>query len=126
MGEADIIPPENLRKDPPRGDVDPIALALERLQILLIWIDEHLSAFIQLRQCDPSAAESELNHLKSASEQAVLCLNLLTQLMMRGDAIDLNKPLPTDLCSNVWFRLVDIIKRGKEVEKNKLKEKDAP
>jgi hypothetical protein len=126
MRNGDSLPLGHFNQDPPGGDVDPIARILERLQTLLIWIDEHHSSFLQLRQSDPTAAESELNHLRSTSDQAVRYLNRLTQLLMASGAIDPNKALPAGLCSSVWLRLVDVIQRGRkgtEADSKKDKQK---
>src|SRR5262249_44944163 len=110
MGNREILPPGQHPFDPSRQDIDPIGFALERLQTLLIWIDEHRSSFEQLRHSDPGA-ENELDCLKNASKQAVLHLQRLTELLLAGYAIDPHKHLPKELCGEVWLRLVQVIRQ---------------
>jgi hypothetical protein len=111
MNKQMVLPPGQGPLDPRREDVDPIGFFLERLQTLLMWMDEHRSSFESLRNSDTEDAEAELRNLKDATEQAILCLQRLTELFLAGCAIDPNKRLPKGLCGEVWLRFVQILQQ---------------
>src|SRR5579884_1888323 len=100
---------EKSRWDPSKEDIDPIAFFLERLQTLLMWIDEHRSSFETLRNSDPVNAEAELRYLKDATEQAVIYLQRLTELLLAGNTISDNKRIPQGLSTQVWQRLAQTL-----------------
>lgn len=75
-------------------NIDPVADSLERLQTYLRWIGEHRASFELYRKDDPKAAELELNYLRDATEQAIAYLDQLTELLLGGLSVDLNKQLP--------------------------------
>lgn len=97
--------------DPLRENIDPIGFFLERLQTLLLWMEEHRSSFEELRNSDKEDAESELRNLKNATEQAALYLQRLTELLLAGGTIDPGKRLPKDLGGEVWLRFVQTLLR---------------
>ncbi|HEY7424736.1 MAG TPA: hypothetical protein VH682_10950 [Gemmataceae bacterium] len=106
-----ILPPGQGPFDTLREDVDPLGFFLERLQTLLIWMDEHRSSFEALRNSNTEDAQAELHNLKDATEQAILCLQRLTELLLAGYAIDPNKRLPKGLCGEVWLRFVQALQQ---------------
>ena len=111
MDKREILPSGQHPYDPSRQDIDPVGYALERLQTLLIWIEEHRSSFEILRNTNPTSAENELGCLKDSTEQAVMHLHRLTELLLAGYTIDPQKQLPKGLCGEVWSRMVDIFLR---------------
>ncbi len=108
----EVLPPGEDPLDSSRPDVDAVGFALERVQTMLIWVEEHRASFEKLRQTDPEGAAAELNNLKDATEQAVLYLQRLTELLLSGQSIDTHKRLPKGLCSDVWVRFVETLHRG--------------
>src|SRR3954452_9775666 len=109
MDKGEILPPGQHPQDPSRQDIDPIGFALKQLQTHLMWIDEYRSSFENLRSNEPGSAEMELGNLKNSTEQAVLHLQRLTELLLAGYSIDSNKRLPEGMCNEVWLRLVQIV-----------------
>jgi len=90
--------------DPYIKDIDPIAFALARLQVHLLWIDEHRSSFEKSRHTDPTGAENELGCLRRSTEEALAHLHGLTELLQAGYTIDPNKRLPKSLLPADWLR----------------------
>jgi hypothetical protein len=112
MDQTRILPPGQHPRDPASADIDALGYALERLQTLLIWVDEHRSSFEKLRISDAASAANELACLKNSADQAVLHLHRLTELLLAGYAIDPNKRLPKSLCSEVWLRFAEICEQS--------------
>jgi len=94
--------------------MDQVAHALARLQTFLIWIDEHRASFEKERPNDPQSAESELRNLQDSTEQAVMHLQRLTELLLAGYTIDPAKVSPKGLCGVVWGRWVQYLLRDRE------------
>jgi hypothetical protein len=95
-------PPGKHPCDPVKKDLDPVGFALSRAQTFLVWIDEHRAAFEKARDTDPEAAESELSNLRDATEQGLLYMQRLSELILGGYAIDPSKRLPDSLRRG-WF-----------------------
>jgi hypothetical protein len=112
MDDREILPLGQHPCDPSKEDIDPIAFSLERLQTLLMWIDEHRSSFEILRGSEPINADTELGYLRDATEQTVLYLQRLTELLLAGYAINPEKRLPKGLSTQAWERLVQAVRRG--------------
>jgi hypothetical protein len=110
----DTSAPQGQRHFGPAKDVDPIASALERLQTMFLWIEEHSSSFQKLRHTDPAAAETELRYLKDACNQGALHLRRLTDLLLGGGAIDQARKLPKGLNNEIWVRWVDFLQHRKQ------------
>jgi len=109
MDKSDVLPPGQHPRDSRKPDMDQVAHALERLQTLLIWIDEHRASFEKKRDTSPYYADSELRFLQNSTEQAVLHLQRLTELLLAGYTIDQDKVSPKGLCSEVWARWVQFL-----------------
>jgi hypothetical protein len=109
MDDREILPPGHHPRDSRRPDADQIGHALERLQTFLIWIDEHRASFEKERATDPQGAEAELRNLQDSTEQAVLHLQRLTELVLAGYTIDPDKKSPNGLCNPVWARWVRLL-----------------
>jgi hypothetical protein len=99
-----ILPPGQQPIDPSGGDIDPVAHELERLQTYLVWIDEHRSSFVKLRNCDPVCADTELLYLKDATEHALAHLLRLMELFVAGYTNDPNKGIPEGQVQPDWLR----------------------
>ncbi len=97
-------PPGQHGCDPYKQDIDPIAFALARLQVHLLWIGEHRTSFEKIRTTDPTGAESELGFLRGSTEEALTHLQRLTELLLAGYTIDPNKRLPRSLYPADWLR----------------------
>jgi hypothetical protein len=91
---------------PPNSEIDPIGYFLERLQTNLLWIDEHRSSYQSYRNDDHEAAEVELDYLKNVTDQSIIYLQQLTELLLSKSTIDSNKVLPKGLCQEAWRRTV--------------------
>jgi hypothetical protein len=117
-----ILPPGKHPMDSLNQDVDPVARQLERIQIFLLWIDEHRSSFEKIRDTDPAAAKSELGYLKDSTEQLVLHVERLTELLLAGHTIDAKKRLPKDFLLEPWLRWVKIVQeeRSQKPKESKL------
>lgn len=103
MADEESVPPRTQsRKDV--DNIDPVADVLERLQTYLRWIDEHRASFEHYRKEDPEAAERELYYLRDATDQAIMYLNQLADLLFRGLSIDSTKQLPSGLLRNIAKR----------------------
>ena len=102
----EIVAPGAHYLDPSKQEIDPIGFMLERLQALLLWIEEHRSGFEQLHGAEPINAEKELYYLKNSTEQAVMYLQRLTDLLLAGYTIDPKKQLPKGLDSKAWQYMV--------------------
>ncbi len=111
MDRANNPPPGQHPFDSRKPGTDQVAHALERLQTFLRWIDEHRSSFEHLRPTDPASAESELRNLQDATEQAVLHLQRLTELLLAGHALEPSKARPKGLCHESWDRWVGTLHR---------------
>jgi len=107
MDDPEIPLPKKTLSDPPRPEQDPIAFAVSRLQTDPIWIHEHYSSFEQLRNTDPANAEQELRWLKGCADDAVREAQRLTDLLLAGCAVDLQKQLPKGLNGKSWLSLVE-------------------
>jgi hypothetical protein len=105
----DILPPGQHARDSRKPDIDQIAYALERVQTFLIWIDEHRASFEKERHTDPESANAELRNLQDSTEQAVLHLQRLTELVLAGYSVDSKKGLPQGLCNTVWVRWLQLL-----------------
>jgi hypothetical protein len=97
-----MLPPGQHPNDPAKSDLDPVGFALERVQTNLIWIVEHLASFEKARNADPQVAESELMNLRITVKDAMLHLQRLSELILAGHTIDINKRLPQSLI-RAWF-----------------------
>ena len=53
-------PPGRHGCDPYKQDIDPIAFALARLQVHLLWIGEHRTSFEKIRTTDPTGARKRI------------------------------------------------------------------
>jgi hypothetical protein len=104
LDEREILPPGQHPRDSRRPDTDQIGHALERLQTFLIWIDEHRASFEKGRATDPQSAEAELRDLQDSTEQAVLHLERLRELLLAGYTIGPAKKSPKGLCNPAWAR----------------------
>lgn len=111
----DVLPPGQHDCDSRKPDVDQIGYALERLQTFLIWIDEHRASFEKLRHTDPESADAELRNLQDSTEQAVLHLQRLTELVLAGYTFDPKKVLPKGLCNTVWVRWLQWLRQEKHL-----------
>jgi hypothetical protein len=109
MDKRDILPPGRHPRDSSKPHVDQVAYALGRLQTFLKWIDEHRASFEIDRDTDPDRAEAELFNLKDSTEQAVLYLSRLTELLLAGNTIDPNKVAPKELCNASWVCWVNLL-----------------
>ena len=109
MDSNDVLPPGQHPRDSRKPDMDQVAYALERLQTFLMWIDEHQRSFEKERDTDPLSAASELNNLRDSTEQAVLHLQRLTELLLAGYTIDPDKVPPMGLCNEAWTRWVQLL-----------------
>jgi hypothetical protein len=76
------------------SDIDPVAFALERVDTLLCWIDEHRASFEAKRGVDEQDAERELGFLADATRQAKEYMHDLKQRLLAGETIDPSKRLP--------------------------------
>ena len=104
-----ILPVGQHPLDSLNSNIDPISFCLERVQTMLLWIDEHYSGFMKKRMLEQENAESELGYLKNANDQAILYLQRLTELLIQGRTVDNNKSIPTGLSSDTWLRVVDML-----------------
>ena len=111
MDKRDILPPGQHPRDSGKPDIDEVAYALERLQTFLSWIEEHRGSFEKERDTDPESAAAELRHLQDSTEQAVLHLHRLMELLLAGYGIDAGKALPRGFCNEHWLRKVLILLR---------------
>ena len=109
MDRNEVLPPGQHPWDSRKPDMDQVAHALERLQTFLVWIDEHRRSFEKDRDADPQSAGSELRNLQDSTEQAVLHLQRLTELLLAGYTTDPNKASPKGLCNEVWGRWVQFL-----------------
>ena len=80
--------------DPANPEIDPVAFAIERVRMLLQWIDEHRSSFEAYSESRPEDARRELAYLADATAQAKKYADRLRELLLAGAAIDKNKKLP--------------------------------
>ena len=97
MDKEPVAPPGESRLDPSVKDIDAVAFALERVQTLLAWIDEHRASFEAARASNPEEAERELGNLADATAQARRYHGRLVELLLAGYAIDPAKRLPKGL-----------------------------
>jgi hypothetical protein len=97
MERREIRPPGQHPTEMHKKDIDAIAFALDKLRTFLFWIDEHRSSFEANRTTDPENAESGLHNLRDSTEQAMVHLQRLTELLLAGYTIDPNKRLPKGL-----------------------------
>lgn len=110
-----VLPPGEHPFDTRRSNADQVGYALERLQTFLIWIDEHRASFEKERDTDPQSANAELRNLQDSTEQAVLHLQRLTELLLAGYSINSDKELPIGLCGQVWGRWVQFLRQERKV-----------
>jgi hypothetical protein len=106
MDEGAVLPPGRHPFDPSKVDIDPIAFALERTQTFLVWIEEHRASFEKYRNTDPSSAERELRYLENSTDQALVHLQRLKELLLAGRSIDPNKRLPKGLNDPNTMRVI--------------------
>jgi hypothetical protein len=112
MDESEVLPPGRHPFDPSKADIDPIGFALDRVQTFLVWIEEHRASFEKYRTTDPSSAESELRNLENSTDQALVHLQRLKELLLAGYSIDPNKRLPKGLNSPSTMSVISaMIKR---------------
>jgi hypothetical protein len=92
-----VLPPGDAPHDPAIKEIDPLAFALNKVRIQLVWIDEHRAGFEANRISNPEIAARELHYLAHATVEARVYLDRLAELLLSGYSIDPNKRLPTDL-----------------------------
>jgi hypothetical protein len=97
MAHDEVLPPGQHPFDSSKEGIDPVGFALERIQTFLFWISEHRASFEKERNSDPNSAENELRCLENSTEQALIHLQRLKELLFAGFAIDPNKQLPKGL-----------------------------
>lgn len=107
MDKTAVKPPGQHPLDPYRQDIDPVGFALERIQTMLLWVDEHRASFEKYRKSDPVNAECELCSLKNVTEQAVLYSQRLSELLLAGCSINPEKRLPKGLGGALWLRFTE-------------------
>ena len=100
----DILPPGQHRYDPIKRDLDPVGFALDRVQTLLVWIEEHRASLEKVLDTDAETAASELSNLRATTRDAMIHLQRLSELILAGYTVDPDKRLPESLCSS-WFSL---------------------
>jgi hypothetical protein len=110
-----VLPPGEHPFDTRVPHTDQVAYALERIQTFLIWIDEHRASFEKERDTDPQSANAELRNLQDSTEQAVLHLQRLTELLLAGYTVDPDKELPKGLCEQAWVRWVQLLRQKRNV-----------
>jgi hypothetical protein len=115
MDKREVLPPGQHPFDTPKLGVDQVAYALERLQTFLMWISEHRASFEKERDADPQSANSELRNLQDSTEQAVMHLQRLTELLLAGYTIDPDKKAPKGLCGEVWVRWAQFLREERKV-----------
>src|SRR5262245_38595263 len=115
MDKNDILPHGQHPFDSRKPGIDQLAYALERVQTFLKWVDEHHRSFEKDRNSDPESAESELHNLRDSTEQAVLHLQRLTELVLAGYTIISEKVFPRDLCNETWQRWVQLLRQERAV-----------
>jgi hypothetical protein len=97
MASQNVAPPGEGPLDPYKKEIDPVAFALDRVQTMLVWIDEHRASFEAARASDPETAERELANLADATRQAREYHGRLVELVLAGYAVDRSKRLPRGL-----------------------------
>jgi hypothetical protein len=97
MSEEKTKPPGEHPLDPYIKDIDPVAFALNKVYLLLRWIEDHRASFEAYRASDPQSAERELEYLADATHQATQHIARLKELLLAGYTINPNKPLPRDM-----------------------------
>lgn len=105
------LPPGQHPLDPSRAEIDPVLFALERLQTHLIWIVEHQSSAEQLRYSDPFGAENELEYLRNSTNQCILHLQRLIELVLANCNPDPQKRRPKGLNNELWLHLVQFVEK---------------
>jgi len=112
--KKNVLPPGEHPFDSRRPDADQVAYALKRLQTFLLWIDEHRESFEKARDADLLSANSELRNLQDSTEQAVLHLDRLAELLLAGFTINPDKRLPKSLCGEAWVRWVQLLQQERK------------
>ncbi len=107
MDKHETLPPGRHELDSVNTDLDPIGHGLERVQTMIVWIEEHRATFEALRETDPTGAETELRYLQNATYQAAAYLQRLTELVLAGYVIDPNKQLPRGLSRPEFRRFAE-------------------
>jgi hypothetical protein len=105
--KPDILPPGEHPNDPAKKDLDAMGFALDRVQTLLVWIDEHRASYEKHRNIDPESAENELHCLRVATRDALIYLQRLSELVLAGYTIDPRKRLPRGLDGPSFSEFVD-------------------
>ncbi len=106
MVDFKTAPPGQHRCDPYKSDIDAVGFALERLQTMLTWIEEHRASFEKLRESDPVEAEKELHYLADTTKQARDHFVHLAELLLAGYIFDPSKHLPKGLFQPAWYAWV--------------------
>ena len=126
MVDFKILPPGQHPYDPSKSDIDAIGFALERLQTMLTWIEEHRASFEKDRESDPACAEKELRYLADTTKQAMRHFLRLTELLLAGYTFDPNKRLPKGLFQPEWLSRVLGFLNESEKEALEETERTAP
>jgi len=99
---SNILPPGQHRYDPIKRDLDPVGFALDRVQTLLVWIEEHRASVEKALHSDAETAERELSNLRVAARDAMIHMRRLSELILAGHTINPDKRLPESL-RRCWF-----------------------
>lgn len=97
IDQSDVLPPGQGPLDPVDKSLDPVAFALDRVRVYLIWIDEHRASFEANKSASPDLAERELRNLEAATTDARRHMGRLLELVLAGYGIDPSKRLPEGL-----------------------------
>ena len=104
MNNNEVLPPGQAPQDPADKSLDPVAFALDRVRVYLIWIEEHRASFEAYRLTNPEAAEHELRNLQLATTDARRYMGRLLELVRAGYSIDPSKRLPKDFSSGATLK----------------------
>ncbi len=84
-------------KDDPPGNIDPVASHVERIKTNLVWIDQYRLNIEHLLQTDQGGVEKELMYLKHATDTAIKHLRRLTDLLLAGHKVNVDKKIPPNV-----------------------------
>jgi hypothetical protein len=99
IDKNNVLPPGEGPQDPANKSIDPLACALDRVRVYLIWIEEHRASYEACLSSDPENAERELGFLRAATTDARRYMGRLLELVLAGYCIDPSKQLPKELSS---------------------------
>lgn len=92
--------------DPSNSDVDCVAHALHKVQVNMVWIEDHVSNLILAIE-ENRVTNDDISNARVAIRDASIHLQRLSSLLINKYSIDFNKIIPQYILSGRYDQIVE-------------------